>query len=69
MILDIAFSVSLSFDNQIKCVKVNNYNSYTSQIVVEPINNYQFTTKDINPNPYDYIKTKNQQLLDKHMIE
>lgn len=36
---------------------------------MESIECYQFTTKDINMNPYDYIKTQNQQLLDKQLIK
>lgn len=69
MILEVAFSISLSFDNYLKCVKFNNESRYASQITMESVERYQFTTKDINPNPYDYMKNKNQQLLDYQMIE
>jgi hypothetical protein len=67
MILETALSISLSINNHIKCDQFNKYN--TAQITMESIECYQFTTKDINMNPYDYIKTQNQQLLDKQLIK
>lgn len=68
MILEFAFSVSLSFDNHIKCDSFINNNNYTSQVTME-LDRHQFTTKDINPDPYSYIQIKNQQLLDQQMID
>jgi hypothetical protein len=60
MILEIAFSVSLSFDKNLKCDKLN---SYTSQITTDSVERYQFTTKDINLDPYSYIKQQNSDIL------
>lgn len=69
MILETALSISLSIDHyRIKCDNINNIYD-TSQISTESVENYQFTTRDINPNPYDYIKTQNQQLLDTEFIK
>ena len=69
MILETALSISLSIDHyRIKCDNINNIYD-TSQILTESVENYQFTTRDINPNPYDYIKAQNQQLLDTEFIK
>jgi hypothetical protein len=63
MILEFAFAVSLSFDNNLKRDQLNNYNSYTSQITMDSVERYQFTTKDINLDPYSYIKQQNSDIL------
>jgi hypothetical protein len=63
MILEFALSVSLSFDNNLKRDQLNNYNSYTSQITMDSVERYQFTTKDINLDPYSYIKQQNSDIL------
>lgn len=70
MIIEFILSTSLSIDNHSISI-INNYNKYNiSQITkVEPINNYQYTTKDINISPYDYITKENQQLLNKEIIK
>ncbi len=67
MILEFAFSVSLSFDNNLKRDQLNNYNSYTSQITMDSVERYQFTTKDINLDPYSYIKQQNSDILYKEI--
>jgi hypothetical protein len=67
MILEFALSVSLSFDNNLKRDQLNNYNSYTSQITMDSVERYQFTTKDINLDPYSYIKQQNSDILYKEI--
>jgi hypothetical protein len=67
MIIEIVVSISLSFDYNIKRVELNNNSRYTSHISTESISNYQFTTKDINPDPYSYIKQQNSDILYKEI--
>jgi hypothetical protein len=67
MIIEIVVSISLSFDYDTKLAELNNHRYYDSQISTESINNYQFTTKDINPDPYSYIKQQNSDIIYKEI--
>lgn len=67
MIIEMVVSISLSFDYNIKRVELNNNSCYTLHISTESISNYQFTTKDINPDPYSYIKQQNSDILYKEI--
>jgi hypothetical protein len=67
MIIEIVVSISLSFDYDIKLAELNNHRYYDSQISTESIYNYQFTTKDINPDPYSYIKQQNSDIIYKEI--
>jgi len=63
MILPIVLSITLSLDKPLSVVHSPNEKYWQHKETNSSLEAYQFTTKDINTGPYEYIKEKNSSLL------
>jgi hypothetical protein len=67
MILPLALTITLSFDNPVTDVpsRYEKHWQHTETILLQ--DSYQYTTKDINLDPYSYIKQQNSDILYKEI--
>lgn len=63
MILPLALSVVLSIDKSMMIVNSHSEKYWQIKETNTSLDHYQFTTKDINPKPYDYIRSKTSTIL------
>lgn len=67
MILPLALAITLSVDKIVLDVpsRYEKHWQFTETILIQ--NDYQYTTKDINLDPYSYIKQQNSDILYKEI--
>lgn len=63
MILPLALAITISVDNIAIDVPSYSKNRWQNNETILLHNHYQYTTRDINPDPYTYIKTQTSDIL------
>lgn len=63
MILPIVLNLALSLDKPVMFVHSQNEKYCEPKVIYSSHDAYQFTTKDINLSPYDYIKQKDTDII------
>lgn len=69
MILPIVLNLALSIDKPLMFIRSQNEKYCETKEIYSSCDAYQFTIKDINLSPYEYIKQKNSDILYKIISE
>lgn len=67
MIAPLALAITLSFDKHV--INNQHYEKYSQKNIVNLSQPVYHTTKDINPDPYEYMKQKDQDIIYKQILD